>query len=319
MNDTTTRLLSTTVIAACASLGFAATASADYPERAIEMIVPWGVGGGSDVNMRVVSNYAEDYLGQPMPVINMPGASGTQGLAEAREREPNGYTVAQIHEGLLVSYYTGLTDVHPSDFEPIASFTSSPQYLVVNADRPYDTFEEFVEYAQENPGEIRFGVTLAGVPHLHSAMMEQAADYEVSYVGFEGTGQRIQSLVGGHIDAAIGDIASSLEFVENGDLKFLAVGSAERLDATPDVPTLQELGYDLELSINRGLFAPAGTDEAILDYLSNAFEPMAEDEAFIEAINNAGAEMVLRTRDEYGEYMDELDQTVADLAEQLEQ
>jgi len=149
--------------------------------------------------------------------------------------------------------------------------------------------------------------------------MEQAADYEVSYVGHEGTGERIQALVGGHIDAAIGDIASSLEFVENGDLKFLAVGATERLDATPDVPTLQELGYDLELTISRGLYAPAGTDEAMLDYLSDAFAPMRDDEAFIQAINNAGAEMVLRTRDEYAAYMDQLDQTVADLADHLEQ
>ncbi len=319
MNRTITHMLATTALAASASLGLAAAAAADYPERPIEMIVPWGSGGGSDVLMRIVANHGEDYVGQPMPVINMPGASGTQGLAEARERAPDGYTIAQIHEGLLVSYHTGLTDVHPSDFEPIASFTSSPQYLVVNADRPYDTFEEFVEYAQENPGEIRFGVTLAGVPHLHSAMMEQAADYEVSYVGHEGTGERIQALVGGHIDAAIGDIASSLEFVENGDLKFLAVGATERLDATPDVPTLQELGYDLELTISRGLYAPAGTDEAMLDYLSDAFAPMRDDEAFIQAINNAGAEMVLRTRDEYAAYMDQLDQTVADLADHLEQ
>ncbi len=320
MNRTTTRLLATTAIAAGASLGLAVSAAADdYPDRAIEMIVPWGSGGGSDVLMRIVANHAEEYVGQPMPVINMPGASGTQGLEDARERDADGYTVAQIHEGLLVSYHTGLTDVHTSDFEPIASFTSSPQYLVVNADAPYDSFEEFVEYAQENPGEIRFGVTLAGVPHLHAAMMEDAADFEVSYVGHEGTGERIQALVGGHIDAAIGDIASSLEFVENGDLKFLATGASERLDATPDVPTLQELGYDLELTISRGLYAPAGTDEAILDHLSDAFEPMAQDEEFIEAINNAGGEMVLRTREEYAEYMDDLDQTVADLAEHLEQ
>ncbi len=319
MTSTTARLFATTVMAAGASLGLAATAAADYPERPIEMIVPWGSGGGSDVLMRIVANHAEEYLGQPMPVINMPGASGTQGLSDARDRAPDGYTVAQVHEGLLVSHYTGLTDVHPSDFEPVAAFTSSPQYLVVNADAPYDSFEEFVDYAQENPGEIRFGVTLAGVPHLHSAMMEQAADYEVSYVGHEGTGERIQALVGGHIDAAIGDIASSLEFVENGDLKFLATGATERLDATPDVPTLQELGHDLELTISRGLYAPEGTDEAILDYLSDAFANLQDNEDFIEAINNAGAEMVFRSREEYGEYMEGLDQTVADLAEHLEQ
>ncbi len=305
-------------VATATGFAFAAPAQADFPERPVEMIVPWSPGGGSDTLMRIVSNHVEPHLGQPMPVINMPGVSGTRGLDEARERPADGYTVAQVHEGLLTSYHTGLTTVQLEDFEPIAALTQSPQFFVANADMPYETMEEFVEFARENPGEVNVGVTLAGVPHLHSAMLEDAADLEFSYVGYEGTGERIRALVGGHIDVAIGDIASAKQFVDNNDLRFLAVGTTERLDQTPDVPTLQELGYDFEMTINRGLFAPAGTPEDRLEVLENALSELQHDESFVESINNAGSEVVYRGREEYAEYLEDLDATVERLADHLE-
>jgi len=310
---------------ALASLGAAAAVAAatpataqEFPAEPIEFIVPWSPGGGSDTLMRIVSNHIEPYLGQPMPVINMPGVSGTLGLEEATKREADGYTVAQVHEGLLVSHHTDITEVNWDDFEPIAALTSSPQIVVTNADRPYETFEEFVAYAKENPGEVKVGVTLAGVPHLHMAMIEEAAGIEFSYVGFEGTGERIRGLVGGHIDAAMGDIASAGEFVANGDLRFLAAGSTERLEQAPEVPTLMELGYDLELSVNRGIVAPTGTPPARIDVVETALEELQGDEAYVEALNNAGAEAVFRDQEAYRSYLETLDATVARLASKLE-
>src|SRR6056297_1236309 len=124
-----------------AGLGFAITAAAaqpalaqDYPTKPVEFIVPWSPGGGSDTLMRIVSNNVEPYLGVEMPIINMPGVGGTVGLREASRRDADGYTVAQIHEGLLVANITGLTDLNWDDFEPIGLMTVSPQYLVANAD-----------------------------------------------------------------------------------------------------------------------------------------------------------------------------------------
>lgn len=307
----------TVVVSAC--FVSATAALAEFPERPVQMIVPWGPGGGSDIQMRVVANHAEQYLGQPIPIINMPGVSGTMGLADAREREPDGYTIAQIHEGLLVAFHTDMTDVHTSDFEPIASFTSSTQFLVVGADSEWETFEDFVAHAAENPGAIRVGVTLAGTPHLHAAMIEDAAGVEFSYVGHEGTGERVRALVGGHIDAVIGDVSSVQEFVENGDLRYLVAGSAERHPAAPDTPTLMELGHDVELSNNRGVYAPAGTPEDRLEALDAAFANLAEDEEFIAAIEATGAEMIYRGRADYEAYMNELDDVVERLAEQLVQ
>lgn len=284
-----------------------AAAAQSYPDRPVEFIVPWSPGGGSDTLMRIVSNNAEEHLGQPLPVINMPGVSGTTGLQEADRRDPDGYTVAQIHEGLPVASKTGLTDLTWDAFDPIALMTSSPQYLVVGADSEWQTFEEFAAFAQENPGAVRMGVTLGGVPHLHAAMIEEATDAEFSYVGYEGTGERIRALVGGNLDAAIGDIASAGEFVENGDLRFLAVGAAERVEAAPDVPTFQELGHDLELTVTRGIVMPKGAPEDVRAAFEGAMEALAADEAYVEQTSNAGAEVDFRGQDAYREYLEALD------------
>ncbi len=303
-----------------AALGLAAPAAAqDYPERAVEFIVPWGPGGGSDTLMRIVANNVESYLGEPMAVINMPGVGGTTGLQEASRRSPDGYTISQIHEGLPVANKTGLTDLNWDSFEPIALLTSSPQYLVVREDSDWDTFEEFIAYAKENPGEIRMGVTLGGVPHLHAAMIEEATGAEFSYVGYEGTGERIRALVGGNLDAAIGDISSALQFVENGDLRFLATGATERLEETPDVPTLTELGHDMELTITRGIVMPKGTPEEAQATMETALQELSQDEAFVEQINNAGAEVDFRGQEAYTEYLTTLDQTIDRLVGRMAQ
>jgi tripartite-type tricarboxylate transporter receptor subunit TctC len=306
-------------LALASLLGLSATAQAqDYPTRAVEFIVPWSPGGGSDTLMRIVSNHIEPYLGQPLPVINMPGVSGTVGLQEASERAADGYTVAQVHEGLMVSHATGVTDINWNDFEPVAAMTSSPQFLVVNAERPWQTLDDLIAHARDNPGAVKIGVTLAGVPHLHAAMIEDAAGIEFSYVGFEGTGERIRNLVGGHIDAAIGDVASAQEFVRNGDLRFLAVGSAERMEQTPEVPTFKELGYDMELSVNRGIVAPKGTPAEHIAVLEEALRQTSEDEDFRAGLQRAGAEPIYRGSAAYREYLEQLDATVQRLSSKLQ-
>lgn len=301
-----------------ASTMVAAPASAqDYPDHPVEFIVPWSPGGGSDTLMRLIAGNIEPYLGAEMPIINMPGVGGTVGLREASRRDADGYTISQVHEGLLVATETGITDLAWNDFEPIALMTASPQYLVVHPTDDYTSFEEFAAYAKEHPGEITIGVTLGGVPHLHAAMIEQAYGLQFQYVGYEGTGERIRALVGGNLDAAIGDISSSKQFVDNGDLQFLAVGSSERAAEAPDVPTFKELGADLELQVTRGIVMPKGAPEEARDTLEAALEELSKDETYIEQTNNAGASVMFRGQDAYSDYLAKLDETVKSLAEVL--
>ncbi|MBN8410629.1 tripartite tricarboxylate transporter substrate binding protein [Halomonas denitrificans] len=310
--------LALAVAAASMAIVPQAMAQEAFPEDPVEFIVPWSPGGGSDTLMRLVANHAETYLGQPLPVINMPGVSGTTGLKELSRRDADGYTIGQVHEGLMVASHTGLTPLNYDDFEAVAAVTQSPQYLTVPGDAPYSTFDEFVDYAKQHPGEVRFGVTLGGVPHIHAAMMEEAEDLQFRYVGFEGTGPRIRALVGGHIDAAIGDISSSGEFVKNGDLRFLAVGSEERQPEAPDVPTFAELGHpELKLNIIRGILAPKGTPEERIDVLAAAFESMSQDEAFAQAVHNAGASVVFEGPDAFAEYLETSDATIERLSGKL--
>ena len=312
MNSVTRALVGASL--ALATLSTAAAAQ-DYPTKPVEFIVPWSPGGGSDTLMRIVANNVTPYLGAEMPVINMPGVGGTVGLTEASRRAADGYTISQVHEGLLAATATGLTDLAWDDFDHIALMTASPQYLVAAADQPFDTMEGLIEYAQANPGELTIGVTLGGVPHVHAAMIAEAFDIDWRYVGYEGTGERIRALVGGNLDLAIGDIASSLQFAENGDLAFLATGATDRMAQTPDVPTFMEIGADLDLSITRGIVMPEGAPEEAQATLEAALEDLSQDPAFVEQVNNAGAEVAFRGREEYTAYLANLAETVDRLAE----
>jgi tripartite-type tricarboxylate transporter receptor subunit TctC len=293
----------------------APVAAQDYPSQPVEFIVPWAPGGGSDTLMRIIANNISPYLGAEMPVINIPGVGGTVGLTEASRRAADGYTISQVHEGLLAATATGLTELSWDEFDHIALMTASPQFLVAAADQPFDTMEGLVEYAQANPGELTIGVTLGGVPHLHAAMIAEAFDLDWRYVGYEGTGERIRALVGGNLDLAIGDISSSLQFAENGDVVFLAAGSTERLPQTPDVPTLTELGAELDLLITRGIVMPLGAPDEAQAALEAALEELSQDPTFIEQINNAGADVLFRGREGYTAYLSSLSATVDRLAE----
>lgn len=290
-----------------------------YPQRAVEFIVPWSPGGGSDTLMRLVANNIAPFLGEETPIINMPGVGGTVGLREASRRAADGYTISLVHEGLLVASETGITDLTWDDFDPIALMTASPQYLVAGITENYSTFEEFVTYARANPGTITMGVTLGGVPHLHAAMIEQAFDLQFKYVGYEGTGERIRALIGNNLDVAIGDISSSKQFADNGDLVFLAVGSAERMAATQDVPTFTELGHPLELNVTRGIVMPKGSPEEARDALEAALETLSNDPTYIEQTNGAGADVLFRGQDDYAAYLGSLDATVKSLSSVLAQ
>ena len=127
----------------------------------------------------------------------------------------------------------------------------------------------------------------------------------------------MRALVGGNLDAAIGDISSSKQFVDNGDLQFLAVGASERVDEAPEVPTFAELGADLELQVTRGIVMPKGAPQEARDKMEAALDELSKDETYIEQTNNAGASVMFRGQEEYRAYLAKLDETVKSLAEVL--
>lgn len=286
------------------------TVMADYPDDVIEFTVPWSPGGGSDTLMRITANYLSDELGVDIVIHNRPGASGTMGLREHLDEPNDGYYIGQVHEGLIVAHHTGVTDLNFDDFDYVGGITNSPQYLAVSNDLPSD-FDEFVEYAQNN--QIHVGTTMAGIPHAQLAMLEEAIDANFNYVGYEGTGERVEGLAGGHVDAIVVDYASGYEYVEGGYFQFIAAATEERTDDLPDLETFQELGVDVTWNIVRSITVPPGTDADRVAVLEEALGNVAENPEFQEDITNAGAEVFFMTSEELTEYYTEFDELVEEL------
>ncbi|PKR77859.1 tripartite tricarboxylate transporter substrate binding protein [Halalkalibacillus sediminis] len=317
-----TKLLIVSIILGLLSVALVACGGGDeesadnYPDREVEMVIPWSPGGGSDTEGRVVVDHLSEAIEQDMVVVNLPGVGGTVGMEELSEKEANGYHLGQIHEGHLVAHHSGVSDINYDDFEPIASMSSSDQILAVSSEMGVDSLEEFVEYGQSE--EIDFGGTVSGIPRVWVEQLGGELDINYNLVGYEGLGEAIQALAGGHIDAAIVDYPSAIEFVEAGHMKFIAVGTEERKDSLPDVPTFVESDYDLTMGINRGYVAPAGTDEEIIDYLGEKLEEVANSDAYIKEVQKIGASVNFMGPEEYSDYLDNQNEVIEDIVSNID-
>ncbi|HSI67948.1 MAG TPA: tripartite tricarboxylate transporter substrate binding protein [Planococcus sp. (in: firmicutes)] len=304
--------LSALGLAAC---GGGDESAEDFPTREIELTIPWAPGGGSDIEGRLVAEHTQNHIDTSFVVVNLPGVGGTVGLEELEEKEANGYNIGQVHEGLLVAHHTDITPINYDDFEPIAAMSSSDQILAVSNDLGVETLEEFVEYGQSQ--EVRFGGTIAGIPRIWVELLGRELDIEYNLVGYEGLTEAIQALAGGHIDAAIVDYASANDFVEAGHMKFIAIGTPERSESLPDVPTFNEEGYDLIMSLVRGYVAPAGTDPEIIDILGQAFEDASNDQEFIDSIRNIGSEVNFMGPEDYRAHLEEQDAIISEISAEI--
>lgn len=292
-------------------------AKVTYPEKSIQFIVPWSPGGGSDTAMRIVAKHLETHIGQPVVVVNKPGVSGTLGLLELAEKPANGYFIGMIHEGLVVAHHSDVTDINYDTFIPISNMTDTPQWIAANIDAPFNTMDEFISYAKENPSEVKFGMSLKGIAHAWGAVLEDQLGTELNLVPYEGTGERMKALAGGFIDVTVADYSSVIQFVENGDLKLIAFCGEERNELTPDLPTLIEKDIDLVCSVRRGIVVPKDTPQDIIEIIQKALEDTAKDENFVNDLDNLGIGTLYLNQQDYNSYLDKLNENTAKIASQL--
>jgi tripartite-type tricarboxylate transporter receptor subunit TctC len=288
-------------------------ADAAYPDKPIKMIVPWAAGGDTDAILRVVANALEKHLGQAVVVVNITGASGTVGAREAKNAPPDGYTLYSGHDYLHTTYYTGVSDVSYGDFEPICLATSTPAILAAYGKAPWNSLQEMLQDAKQRPGGLTVGATLGSTSHFFPAMIEQAAGVKFKYVSYEGTAPRMTAMLGGHI--LLGETnLTQLDKVKAGQMKLLAIATAERHPEIPDVPTLKELGFDILYAVNRGLMAPKGTPEPVLAKLEDACAKACKDAAVAESMQKQGTLVEFLGRKAYAEFLQKNDKINADLA-----
>jgi tripartite-type tricarboxylate transporter receptor subunit TctC len=262
-------------------------ASAAYPERPIKLIVPWAAGGDTDVIYRTFAPLMQKRLGGTIVVANVGGASGTKGAKEAKDAPGDGYTLFAVHDSIHSTYYTGVADVNYNDFEPICLVASTPSIVTASPKTPWKDMKSLIADAKKRPGQITVGATLGSTSHFFPAMIEQDAGLKFKYVSYEGTAPRMNALLGGHIDLAESNLTQKGK-ADAGQLKFLAIASDKRLPEVPNVPTLKELGIDVEYAVNRGLLAPKGTNAEALGKLRSACADAAKDPSFPEAMKKQG-------------------------------
>lgn len=277
------------VLAVTASAAIAAPAMAqDWPDGPIQVVVPFGAGGDTDFNARVLSKYLEPKLGVSMPVVNITGAGGTIAARQVMGAEPDGQTVLFFNTSFLASTASQMVDFGFDDFEMVAIVAEEPGTVIsVPADAPYSTMEELVAATQADPGSIDLTANTGATTYLVGQQLNNAGA-EFNFVDVGGAAGRLTAILGGNVDVSQNPVGQVLPYAENGELKVLATLARERSDAMPDVPTLRELGYDIDLQLEYFYLFPEGTPQEAIDRFANALEEVVtQNEAYAEEIYEA--------------------------------
>lgn len=304
-------------LAAGATLAAGASAQAAYPERPVKMIVPWAAGGDTDSIYRSFAPLLQKHLGQPVIVANVSGASGTVGEREAASAAPDGYTIYAPHDYIHSVYYAGLTDIrYDKAFDPICLVSSTPSVVTAGAKTPWKTFKEMVADAKEHPGKVTVGASLGSTSQYSMALMAKAAGIKLKYVPYDGTAPRMNALLGGHIDLADSNLTQKAK-VDAGLLRFLAIMSEKRSPELPDVPTLKELGYDVEYAVNRGIMVPKGTPADVQKKLGEACAAAAKEPEFAAAMKLQGTEVHYLDSKQYADFLKKDDQITKEITKDL--
>jgi tripartite-type tricarboxylate transporter receptor subunit TctC len=279
-----TKLALWLVTITCAALSIMpAPAVAKYPEKPIVIIVSGEPGSPTDILIRGVVQMGEKYVGQPMSVLTKSGGGGTAAMAHLLRQRPDGYTLMAG----TISFCTVMAlgrgaPMKEKDFTPVCQLQVETPILCVNGERPYNTWQKFVDYAKENPNTIKVSNPGSGENH-HTTWLriKKIAGIQALDIPYDGGRLAATSAMGGHDDATINNPSVIKTGIETGKLRGIFVTGEKRLDFLPDTPTLKELGINIVRYQWRGLMAKAGVPKDNIDYLAQAFKKMTEDPEWI--------------------------------------
>ena len=268
-----------------------AHAQQDYPNRTIAMVVPFPPGGVADITARPLAEAMTRILKQSVIVENKPGAGGGLGMQYVARAKPDGYTVLLALSSIsIIPEADKVLGREPmfqlNQLVPIARFTADPTVLAVRADSPYHSVADLIAAAKKSPGSIPYGSSgNYGTMHVPMEMLGEAAGVKMLHIPFTGAGPAVVALLGGQVDALSTGPSTVMGQARSGKIRVLATwGEGGRHPAFPDVPTLKELGYDVQFSQWTGLFVPAGTPETVIEKLRAAPRAAVEDPTFKNAL-----------------------------------
>ena len=281
-------------LAAALLLWAAAVSAQDYPTRPIRIIVPTPAGGPVDVMARVLANALPPVLGQNVFIENKPGAGNTIGSRAAASADPDGYTLmVSAASGLIMSPMIHKNAGYDaSSFASIALVAETPQVLVVNAQTPFKAIADLVAYAKAHPGKLNYCTGGVGtLPHLNAELFKSVSGTNILHVPYKGGGPALTAVVAGEVQMTFDTVSTSLQLIQDGKLRALAIVGPKRAPELPDVPAMPEIGFP---SVTSGawtaLMAPRDTPPAIIAKLNTATNAALQGDAMKTALSKLGAQ-----------------------------
>ena len=293
---------------AAAAVTVPAISWAAYPDHAIEWVVPYAAGGGSDVVARVVAETMGKSLGQPMVVMNKPGAATNIGADYAARAKPDGYTILTGDTGTLAAnpyLYKKLTYNVETDFVPVGMLVRFPMVLVVNPSLPVKNLDEFTAWAKTQKGGASYSTPGAGTPHhLATEIFKERAKLDLIHVPYKGAAPAMQDVMGGQVPFMFVDSVTGIQSVNGGKLRAIGVATPKRIAAFPNVPTLDEQGVKgYEAYAWQGVVAPKATPADRVQALSKALQSTLQDAAVKKRLEDMGLEITAGTAAEMDAYV----------------
>src|SRR5262249_21964577 len=300
----TLRALACLAATLCALSAPGQTGAEDYPARPVRWIVPFGAGGPTDVIARIVAQKLSESWGQQVVTENIPGAGGNTGVAMAARASPDGYTMLVVSTGFMVnpSMYAKIPYDPIKDFAPVTLVAASPNVISVHPDFPAKTLKELIELVSSHPGKYSFAQPSTGsTPHLAGELFKQKYRLDLVTVPFNSAALAINSTIGAHTPIAFTALPPAMTNIKEGKLRGLAVLSARRVAALPEVPTNLEAGVpDLESDTLTGIVAPAGTPRDIIDRWRGDIAKAVAATDVKERLQGLGFAPVANTPEEFG-------------------
>jgi tripartite-type tricarboxylate transporter receptor subunit TctC len=312
-------ILKLTGVAAVAATALGgAPAQAEYPERPITIIVPWGAGGGTDATGRILASMMEKDLGVPVSVVNRTGGSGVVGHSAIATAPPDGYTLGVVTVEINMMHWQGLTDLTYEDYTPLALYNADAAGLQVRADSEWDSAQAVLDAIKASPGQYKAsGTGQGGIWHLALAGMLEEADIApdaAPWVPSQGAAPGLQDLVAGGVDIVTCSVPEAQALLEAGRVKSLAVMSAERNPAFPDVPTLKEAtGLDWTVAAWRGIAGPKGMPQEVSDKIVPLLQKIWESQEFRDFMAERGFGVVWRDPEGFEQWMAESDESLGNV------
>src|SRR5262245_43587302 len=275
-----------------------------YPTHPVRIIVPFSPGGGADIVSRLISPYMQASLGQSVVVENRAGAAGRIGTGAVAHSDPDGHTLlVSTESSLVIAPHIGQAIGYDplKDFAPVSLLTRNTVMLVVHPSVPATTLQEYMALARARPGGLFYASSGVGGPnHLAGEIFNRMSGLEITHVPFQGTGLALQAVISNQVSAMWGFTAGLIPHIRAGALRAIAVGSAARSAALPEVPTVAEAGVPgYEATSWIGMVAPAGTPQAALDRLLAAVKSAMQEKAVVDNLTSAGSEIVVSTPEEF--------------------